>query len=201
MFYRLKADLLQATSNLQDVSHAGVYLTTGSLLPTDTITPFRFTVEVDEPDEDEVPFDEPLGESAIRSSMDVYYPNVSVMRSDLVATLSEIGVDNLQTFPAVIEPAYDDMELEVEAGLMISDYLVVNIIGLISCANLDRSDFDMLGDSYVFHRLVIYESLPQNILLFRLKEYPPDILVHERVASHLLDRKFKGLQLEKLETT
>lgn len=198
MFYRMKSNLLSATTGLQDVSHAGVYLTTGSALPSDTPTPFRFTVEVDEPAEEELA-PKPLREQDIRSVMDVYYPNASVMHYDLVETLREAGVDNLQVFPAEITPDAE-MELESEPGIRIPGYLVANVLGMVSCANLDKSEFDMLGSSYVFHRLVLEESRTGNHLLFRLTEYPPDIIVQEQVASRILAKQFRGLQLEKLES-
>lgn len=116
-----------------------------------------------------------------------------VMSIDLVSVLQDNGVDNLQTFPAVIQDS--DMTTEWK------NYLAVNIIGAIECADLDKSEYGVItpGDGQsirpllVMKKLVIRKDLILgDILLFRLKEDPLWMVAHERIVNILKENSVPG---------
>jgi hypothetical protein len=102
------------------------------------------------------------------------------MRDDLLAALRNVGVDNLQVFPAQVR---DKTKRQVH-----DEYVAVNIIGAIACANMDESermDPDDDGDliDVDFDSLVIDEERARGALLFRLAESVSAIVVHRRIRE------------------
>src|SRR5437016_13393522 len=75
--------------------------------------PYRFTMSVDE------------GETP---NLYGWYPGSHLMQERLVQVLRSAGADNLQTFPAEI--------LREGTNERVSGYVVVNIVGRVSCADL-----------------------------------------------------------------
>ena len=125
-----------------------------------------------------------------KSQLFDYYSAPDLMSKRLVSALEQAGVDNLQKFEA---------ELVDEAtGQVNSDYWVVNIVGLVECANLDSSKTSELGSGYYFHELVIDPSKTQGLLMFRLAQSGIDILVHQKVATAIEQGKFRGVTLTAL---
>jgi hypothetical protein len=125
-----------------------------------------------------------------KSQLFDYYPVPDLMSKRLVAALESAGVDNLQKFEA---------ELVDEAtGQVNTDFWVVNIIGLVECADLNSSKSSELGSSYYFHELVIDPSKAQGLLMFRLAQSAIAILVHQKVASAIEQGKFRGVTLTAL---
>jgi hypothetical protein len=109
----------------------------------------------------------------------MYDKAIPIMRNDLLETLRSAGVDNLQTFPAVVtEPG----------GKQRNDYKAVNIVGLVAAADAERSTFmepavDFLGAD--FESLVIDETQTGGALLFRLAEAPNAIVAHRSVRARV----------------
>jgi len=80
------------------------------------------------------------------------------------------GVDNLQTFPAIIKSETD--------GTVWDNYFAVNVLGLISCADLSKSTYtEIMPGSYRFRELAIYPEKAKGALLFRLQEDSPSRFV------------------------
>ena len=104
-----------------------------------------------------------------------------IMSDDLIDALREAGVDNLQTYPAVLKGHY--------SGVDVTNYKVVNVVGKIAAADMGKSDYiDMGGMGIIavgFKDLVIDESKTHGALLFRLVESITDIIIHESVKNHL----------------
>lgn len=119
-----------------------------------------------------------------------WYPGSDLMQERLVSVLHSLGVDNMQTFP---------VEIRREAGEEIPGFVVVNIIGRISCANMDRSEYEPLADVYYFHQLTIDPTLTNGLLMFRLHEAPNIVLVHEKIARAIEAGGFLGLTLDPVE--
>lgn len=119
---------------------------------------------------------------------DEVYDSGCLMHRRLYEALRSTGVDNLQSFPAIVE--------RPDTGETFEDYLVINVLGLVSCAVLKQSEIDPLGELHYFHKLVIDRARTHELLLFRLAEYPPTILIHDRVATKLLEGGFAGLVIE-----
>lgn len=113
----------------------------------------------------------------------MYEGSILVMRDELIRKLQKAGVDNLQLFPALIRDEEKNREY--------ADYKAVNIVGLISCANMDEStrmdpeddESDMIDVD--FDSLVIDESRTGGMLLFRLAEAVSAILVHRNVRERV----------------
>jgi hypothetical protein len=107
-------------------------------------------------------------------------------RDDLISALQELGIQNLDTYPVSIT--------DPDNGKTYDNYKAVNIIGAISAADMKRSVYqcgDGVANVHVaFDTLVLKDSLPNGLMMFRLAEYLTTILLHESVRSSLLDRGF-----------
>jgi hypothetical protein len=120
-----------------------------------------------------------------------YYDATQLMHSRLADALQSSGVDNLQTFPAVLS---EDGKLAAR-----QDYVVANIVGTVACASLDESDSIPFADRWFFNDLVIDASKTHGLLMFRLAESLLDVLVHETVAKKLMQHNFPYLVLTPLK--
>jgi hypothetical protein len=180
MYYRLSSDLAGANVFVRETSHEFTSLTDGVVLPADTPVPFEFEMEVDR---------DAAGARA-EPRMDAFFPNVSLMHRSLVEAMAAAGADNLQTFPAVV--------LDGESGRRYEDYVVANVVGLVSCADMEASESEPLADLHFFHDLVIDPRRAAGRAVFRLAESTIDVIVQERVAAALDRRAFTGLVLEPL---
>ena len=139
--------------------------------------PFRFEMRVRK---------NPDG-STQEPQLQTYFDADELMHKDLVEALKEAGVDNLQTFPAeLIRPDTNEVN---------TDYVVVNIVGLVACAAVDKSESLPFADGLYIHDLVIDPAKACGQLMFILAETKMDVLVHESVAKKLLARDFPFLVL------
>ena len=115
--------------------------------------------------------------------------SIPLMRDDLLEALHEVGVDNLELFPAVIR--------DEEKGVDYNNYKAFNIVGLVSCADMDESKLMGTSDSTMididFEALVIDESRTGGALMFRLAEAVNAIVVHEKVRKHIEERGIPGM--------
>lgn len=141
--------------------------------------PLEFTVRTDEDDQSP---DKP------GVLLEMYQESYVLMTDRLVTALGEAGVDNLQVFDAVIR--------DPRAESSVTNYKVVNVIGVVACADLGKSTYTSSGAPLIdvsFDSLVIDEKRAGGLLLFRLAESLSAIIVHERVKSHLLAKGFDML--------
>ena len=92
--------------------------------------------------------------------------------------LQGAGVDNLQVFPVVIKSEKDKTTWD--------NYYAVNVLGAISCADLERSEYDeIMPGHYIFDELAIDAAKAKGALLFRLHEHTPTILMHFNVGKYI----------------
>jgi len=117
----------------------------------------------------------------------IAYP---VIRKDLYAALQKAGVDNLQVFPALL--------IDPNSGKEHSDYLALNVVGLVSAADLKQSVLMHPGASPTlldtdFESLVIDESKAGGVDMFRLAESCSAICVSEHVKNVIEAEKIPGL--------
>lgn len=117
-----------------------------------------------------------------------WYPGSDLMQQALVDVLQQAGVDNLQTFPAIVRR--QDTNEEVPG------YVVVNVVGRVSCADMSHSDASPLADVHYFHKLTVDPDRVRGLLMFRVDESPMLVLVHERIAAAIRVGAFTGLTLE-----
>jgi hypothetical protein len=115
--------------------------------------------------------------------------NLLLMSDRLVDALREAGVDNIDVYPAVLR--------NTKTGQTYS-YKAVNIIGIISAANLGesvwRSDDSVPLFDVSFESLVLKGGAAGEALLFRLAENSATILVHEKVREHVLAKGIDTLK-------
>ena len=120
---------------------------------------------------------------------------VTLMSDRFVKLLTNAGVDNLQVFPAIVKSLVDDTTWD--------NYFAVNVLGLISCADLNKSTYtEIMSGSYRFKKLAIDTSKTKGALLFRLKEDSPTLIMDFSIGKYLAsndpDRTLTGWAAEKL---
>jgi hypothetical protein len=114
-----------------------------------------------------------------------------VITKRLLVALREAGVDNMDVYEAVIR--------HPTTGFVSRDYVAVNVIGLISAADLGSSGVvgatkgNLLDTD--FQGVAIDSSKAGDALFFRLAENINALMVHERVRVHLVDKGFTMLSL------
>jgi len=105
--------------------------------------------------------------------------SVTLMSKRFVKILQDAGVDNLQVFPAIIKSEKDDTVWK--------DYFAVNVLGMIACADLNKSTYnEIMSGHYRFKKLAIYSDKAKGALLFRLHEHAPSIIVHKSVLKYIV---------------
>jgi len=154
--------------------------------------PLRFTV-----------MDKPWGGSRIAD----YYSGSDLWSKRLLSIVQSAGVDNLQVLPAEIMKVPADFELGEQGGTfppeatgeVVRDWVVVNIVGSVSCADVGASDSSPLADVSYFHKLVVSPAQTGGLKIFRLAECPGDIIVSKEVAEAITAANFTDVSLEPLE--
>lgn len=114
---------------------------------------------------------------------------IPIMSDLFITTLQKAGISNLQCFPVEIRSSTD--------GSIWKNYKAVNIVGLISAADLDKSEYtpiiDRPGENAIplvaFEKLKINTSRTSGSLLFILAEEPGTIIVAESVVEFLRNQK------------
>lgn len=129
-----------------------------------------------------IPVDNPMVFTTNAKSGDVLRDflksDFTIMSKRFLELLKGAGVDNLQTFPVIIKSDED--------GTTWDDYFGVNILGMISCADLSRSTYDeIMPGHYIFDELAIHAEKAHDALLFRLQEHSPTIIMHRSVGRYI----------------
>lgn len=119
----------------------------------------------------------------------LYDAVIPLYRLDLLEALREAGVDNLDCYAVEVS--------HPETKEITKDYSAVNIIGLISAANLRQSSFsDPSGRGLLdmdFNGLAIDPAKAMNALMFRLAECVSGVVIHNSVKEHLESKGGFGL--------
>lgn len=115
--------------------------------------------------------------------------------------LAEIGVDNIEVHPVIIKDEVNNRIIE--------DYLLLNVIGRISCAVMEKSDYESLNDEAdeddpndamnFINELTIDASKIGNKDLFLVDEDTDCILVSERVYKHLINKGYTDIFFEEVQ--
>jgi len=105
----------------------------------------------------------------------------TIMSKRFLKMLQGAGVDNLQTFPVIIKSTEDETIWD--------DYFGVNILGLISCADLSKSTYtEIMPGHYRFRELAINPEKAKGTLLFRLQEHIPTIIMEGSVGRYIMEQ-------------
>lgn len=115
--------------------------------------------------------------------------SIPVWSQAFVDLLRSIGIDNFEAFPAIIRG--------LEEGVEWSDYLAVNVIGLVAATDLSKSKYLEItrtpGAPYLgITDLVIDESKARGLDMFRLAENWTTLVVSQRVIDALRDNPRLG---------
>jgi hypothetical protein len=103
---------------------------------------------------------------------------IPVISNRLVKALQDIGVDNLQCFPAVLR--------NEETNETWTNYQAVNIVGTIACADFSQSEYEEMGGGlFGFDQLVVDPKKITGQIFFRLAEDPSEIIAHKKIGDHL----------------
>ena len=148
-----------------------------------------------------IPYGDPLP-VPIRSTLsprggpdmpDLFLPGTPHFSERLLRALDAAGVDNVVRY---------DAELVAPDGRVFTNYKAVNVVGAVSCADLERSAYlDVLEPPLMeFTHLVLDEARARDLPLFRLAESTLVILVAERVKRALDDATLLGLQLTPVDS-
>jgi hypothetical protein len=119
----------------------------------------------------------------------IYDTVIPLYHHEVVTALQEAGVDNMVTYPTLIS--------DTVTGEMCKDYLAVNIIGLVSAADLQESIYTIHNQRGLidtdFDSLAIDEPKAGNLLMFRLAECTTGTVVHQNVKQYLESKRDFGL--------
>lgn len=106
--------------------------------------------------------------------------------------LQAIGINNIETVPVEI---HDDAHQRI-----IHDYLLLNIVGCVPCADMGKSTVSTLGEGMnVIHRLVADVSRLGAFDLCVVAEDADCMIVSERVAKHLQACGYDDIRFDALE--
>jgi hypothetical protein len=112
-----------------------------------------------------------------------------VMREDLKAALWDAGVDNIDFYKAIVKDPLDGKEL--------TNYWAFNVLGLVSCADMNRSKLMGTSQSQLldvdFDSLVIDEKATMGFSFFRMAENISAIIVSDRVKETIERHKIPGM--------
>lgn len=127
------------------------------------------------------------------NSLPDFFGGDCIMSKKMYNVLKECGVDNLQALPLQF--------IDKESQETRDDYIVFNVIGLVSCAKLDESETLPMGAGFYFQNLVVDPEKTNGMLLFRLAESLMDIVVSEDVAKKLEENDIQGIILTPASTS
>ena len=135
----------------------------------------------------------PLNPRAGRTMPDIFLTDIPLFSEKLLAAFDEAGVDNIDTYEA---------EIHSPEGVVHRNYKAANIVGLVSCADLERSEYlpDADPPMMSFTNLVIDEARAADHGLFRLAEDSLVILVSESVQRVLAKAGLVGVGLLPMES-
>lgn len=125
---------------------------------------------------------------------DAFFVGIPLFSERLLNLLNSWGVDNIQTYDALLTDARNNH--------VYNNYKAVNIVGMVSCANLEKSKYiEGSGPPLMyFEHLIIDEGKISGSLMIRLAESASVILVTEKIAKKIIDGDFVGVRLLELNS-
>jgi hypothetical protein len=145
------------------------------------------------PSDFEPPFKCQLLGKFSKGLMSTFYQSPAVIGTNqFYQDLKDCGVDNIEAQPAEI---YDSVK-----KITHKHYLLLNIIGRVACAEMDKSDYTEIGEGMnTVNKLVIDGTKTNGLLLFLLHEDTDCIVIHEQVYKHLQSKGYTDIYFEELE--
>ncbi len=124
--------------------------------------------------------------------MPTFYESPALIaRKAFCEDLAAAGVSNLETVPAVI--------VNPEDGSENHDYLLLNIVGRVRCADMRRSRHRSIGPGMqVVDELVLAAGVPAGLDLFVADEDTDVMVVSERVHQRIAAKGYDDVWFEEL---
>ena len=122
----------------------------------------------------------------------LFEEEVPVMSLDMARVLQDVGVDNIEYFEAVIHEPW--------SGCVLRNYEAFNIVGLVSGADMETSEFmvEPPQDAPMdvdFEKLILDESrIPSDLLVFRLAAAGSPIVAHAKVRQAIEAAGIDGIR-------
>ena len=177
MPYSIYRNLTGHGALIKKVSHWDVNLNKGVKLPADFETPVTF--KVDQSTEG-------------REMPTLFMVPTFVARRKFFDALVAAGVDNVDAYPAVIR--------DESAGKEWKDHLFLNVVGVVSCADLAASESHELGpDIRIVDRIVMERGKVPKAHIFRLAEDKLRVVISDRVHERLRDAGFDDVYFQPVE--
>lgn len=118
---------------------------------------------------------------------------IPLFSNKIKAALSELGVDNIDYYPARLK--------HPQTGQVFEDYWLANIIGCIECLDPENSDatYDDVLKSYKFTSFVVDKSKIGDARMFRLAEKSDLILIDKALKEELEKLDLKSVSIVNTE--
>jgi hypothetical protein len=124
-----------------------------------------------------------------------FYPDVfnslfTLFSNNVKKCLDTCGIQNIQYFPVEL--------MDAKSKTINTDYWLANIIGRISCLDVEHSDVkkNVFGTGFKFKSFTIDEQRTMGAEVFRLHEDGRLIILSERVYKALANTGLTGVVLE-----
>jgi hypothetical protein len=175
--YSLYRNLTGNGALIKKVSHWDVNLNKGVKLPPDFETPVVFKIDPSTPG---------------REMPTLFAVPAFVARPAFHDALVAAGADNVDAYPAVIR--------DENAGRESTDYRFLNVVGVVSCADLAASDSRELGPGVrIVDRIVMERARVPRAHIFRLAEDKLRVVVSDEVHEKLAAAGFDDVYFQPVE--
>jgi hypothetical protein len=115
-----------------------------------------------------------------------FFGTATLMSNEFYDALREAGVDNLDVYEARLQSE--------DGSVVIEGYKAFNLIGAVQAADLSKTIFnDPTGSRLMdagIERLEIDPAKARELLMFRLAEYLPAVIVHEKIKRAIEAKGF-----------
>jgi hypothetical protein len=154
------------STGLYLISHRRAILKSGQRLDPDFQKPMTVKLDEDQPD----------------GRMPTFYESPAFIGTQaFLRDLLQAGVDNIETVPVVIR--------NVATGAENRDYVLMNIVGRVACADMGRSTHRSLGPGMtIMDELVLKPGSFSGLHLFVADEDTDVMIISEQVHRQLLGR-------------
>jgi hypothetical protein len=157
-------------------SHSLTRLKTGHLLGEDFGGPLVVEMDVENP----------------KGRMPTFFESPALISTKkFYNDLLEYGIVNIETHAVLIKDEVNQRE--------ISDYILLNVIGLVSCDNIEKSEYDKLGDDiFIINDLVLNSKKIHGYDLFLIAEDTDCIVISDRLYKHMVKKGYDDISFEEL---
>jgi hypothetical protein len=167
-------------------SHYMTAFKTGSIL-----------IDYENDDEEGEPFTGPLicalDDEHLDGKLSTFFMSPAIIGTrQFYSDLLEVGIDNIEVHSVIIRDEVNDRSID--------DYVLLNIIGRVSCADMDNSEYETLGDDMnIIDKLVIDPSRIKDLDMFLVHEDTDCIVITEKIYRHLISKGYTDIYFEELE--